>query len=97
MINPILDPILHRKQMREIEERAMLKPKKKKIVYRGNPVVNTTVEKEHYDFLQNLGVELTIKYRKSYTMSEVVRLVIQYAKEFKDELPTFYETCIHNR
>lgn len=98
MINPILDPILHKKQLEEVQQKAQFKLKKKQPkAERNNPVLNTTITKKHHDFLTNLSVDLTIKHRKIFPMSEIVRLVFEYASQFKDEIPVFYETCVHNR
>ncbi len=92
MINPILDPIGHRKHFEKIQEDSKFKVKKKAAPQvRTSPTLNTTVSKKHVEFLNNLAVDLTVKFRKVHTIADVIRLIIDYAENFKDELPLFYE------
>ena len=95
MINPILDPIGHKKYLEDLKNQIKIKPIKRKAKREGNnPVVTTTISRKHVEFMTDLSVNLTVKYRKSFNQSQILRLIIEYAEQFKDEIPLFYETTL---
>ena len=92
MSNPLLQSNPHEKRIKDLKNEAKLSPRRLNPKgYRNNPAITTTVSPEHAKFLNDLAVSLTIKYHKPFNNSEVLRLVIEYAHEFKDELPIFHE------
>ncbi len=90
MFNPLINTIEHKKQFEKIQEDSKFNIKKKKKSQK-TPSVTVSFTPKHAQFINDLAVDLTIKYRKILNLSDVVRLIIEYAENFKDELPLFYE------
>jgi hypothetical protein len=94
----MINPLEHRKTLEKVREDAkfIIKKKPKKNT-RNSPTICTTASCKHVKFLNDLAVDLTIKHRKVHTMADVMRLVINYAENFKDELSIFYEATMLNK